>query len=463
MPTERPAADQVDISPSLVPLPEVDWDALSPAVRQRVRPAHELAQHSPDDHEAVGRLAMSFHGHKRLGEAEACYERARALAPEEFRWTYGAAIAAEEAGRGDEAIALLRAALDLKPDYAPGHTRLADQLLANGNVDLAEQSYQEALKADNQLGRAHYGLGRLSLAKGEPEQAVAEYELACELAPGSAMSHYALGLGYRRLGRSNEAENSLARYEQLRDQPEPSFDPVADSVVEMAGVSGTSAEPTVDLPATALEQVAAELEQALKTQPGLLSAHANLIAVYWELKQPQKAREHYLAAMKVDPNDAMIHYNWGLVQALQGNVERAAQSFRKAIEINPEYADAHVQYGVYFETQGQPRQAMERYRKALAVNPTHRRANFHLGLLLAQGGALDEGIGHLKETVKIDDRQTPAYLRVLAGAYGQSGNHDEALETLRQARARAATFGMGEFVAQVDSELQVLTEAAGAQ
>lgn len=460
---EDAAESRVDIAPELVPLPVMDWGSLPAAVRQRVRPIYESAEHAPDHPETVGRLAMALHAHKRANDAAVVYERARALAPNEFKWIYGASMAAEEAGRREEAAALLRAGLEWKADYAPGHVRLGDLHLANGDLEPAEQSYRQAIKMDAGLAPAHYGLGRLLLAKGEVEAAVSEYELACRFAPDSATSHYALGLAYRRLGRSNEAENSLARYEQLKNVPEPSFDPVADGIAEMAGVSGAPAAPTVDLPAASLEQVAAELEEALKTNPGLLSAHANLIAVYWELKQPHKAREHYEAALKVDPNDAVIHYNWGLMQALQGNLEAAAQSFRRAIEINPQYADAHVQYGVYFETQRAPRQAMDRYRRALSINPNHRRAHFHLGLLLAQDGSFDEGIRHLRETVTVDDRQTPAYLRVLAGAYGQSGDHGKALETLRRARERAATFGMKEFVAQVDSELQVLTEAADAQ
>lgn len=451
---------RLDITPQLVPLPKVDWKALPAAVRQRIRPVYELAEQAPDDPEAVGRLGMSFHAHSQIGEAETCYERARALAPNEFRWGYNAAIAAKAAGKRGKAAALLRASLDSKPDYGPGHVRLADSLLANGEIEASEKSYRRAMEIDDGLARAHYGLGRLLLAKADLDDAVAEYERACVLAPNFGAAHYALGLAYRRLGRSDEAEASLALYEQLKSQPEPSFDPIADAVTEMGADSGVTAEPTVDLPPAALEQVAAEMEKALEGQPWLLSAHANLIAVYWELRQPQKAREHYQAALKIDPNDAVIHYNWGLVQALQGNRTAAAESFRKALEINPRYADAQVQFGVLLETRGESRQALDRYRKALAINPTHRRAHFYLGLLLARGGALDDAIRHLRETVKIDDRQTPAYLRALAGAYGQRGDHERALDLLRRARARAASFGMRKFVAQVDSELQVLAEAA---
>ena len=357
-------------------------------------------------------------------------------------------------------VALLKAALELSSDYGPAVIRLADLQLETGETETSETLYRQALELDPKLARAHYGLGRLLLARGDIAGAAERYRRASELEKNFRQAHYALGLAYRRLGESDKAKASLARYEQLRDQPEPSFDPVADAVGELAGGRRAAAGPSLDLPKSALEQAAAELEVALEKQPWLLSAHANLIGVYWELKKPEKAAEHYRAALKIDSEDATIHYNWAVMQNLSGDLPAAEKAFRRALGINPEYADAHVQYGALLERMDKQAEAVRHYRRAIGINPNDRRGNLRIGLLHVQAGRLGEAIPHLEKTILVDDRQSPIYMRILAGAHGQSGNHQRALALLREARKRAAALEMTAFVTQVDSELRALSEAA---
>ena len=312
-PTSGPAA--VSVEPRLVALPAVHWEDFPPVLRQKLRPIYELAERAPDDPESVGRLGMVFEAYQDFERARVCYQRVRALMPNDFRWTYYNANVEAKLGSRPEAVGLLKAALKLSADYDPEMIRLADLQLESGETQTSETQtsetlYRRALELDPKLARAHYGLGRLLLARGDIAGAAKRYRRASELEKNFRQAHYALGLAYRRLGENDKAKASLARYEQLRDQPEPSFDPVADAVGELAGGRRAAAGPSLDLPKSALEQAAAELELALEKQPWLLSAHANLIGVYWELKKPEKAAEHYHAALKIDSEDATIHYNW---------------------------------------------------------------------------------------------------------------------------------------------------------
>src|SRR5690242_8900614 len=52
-----------------------------------------------------------------------------------------------------------------------------------GHFDQAEASYRDALKIDTKNARAHFGLGKLALAKVKPKQAVQEINKAIELNP----------------------------------------------------------------------------------------------------------------------------------------------------------------------------------------------------------------------------------------------------------------------------------------
>lgn len=50
-------------------------------------------------------------------------------------------------------------------------------------------------------------------------------------------------------------------------------------------------------------------------------------------------------AIKQDPNNAMLHFNVGVINQEQGNLEEAKSRYHKAIELDPEYADAYTNLG----------------------------------------------------------------------------------------------------------------------
>jgi len=49
--------------------------------------------------------------------------------------------------------------------------------------------------------------------------------------------------------------------------------------------------------------------QALTQSPRNTESHHNLAIAYYRLKDLQKAREHFLAALKIDPANADTRYN----------------------------------------------------------------------------------------------------------------------------------------------------------
>ncbi len=449
LPAEPPA-------PKLVPLPELNWDEFTPDVRKQIRTAYDKAAASPDDADAVGQLCMLLQAHLLHEQAEACYQRARALNPGEFRWTYFLGIVVDTLGRRPEAIALIRRAAELAPDYAPARVRLGDLLREVGELDASEESYRKAIELDSKLASAHLGLGKLLLAREQWQAAVEEYRRATELASDYAPAYYGLGMAYRKLGKMDEARTALRRYQQVKDMEEPSFDPEFDAVTAVLGITEAPESPSLDIPRSGLEKAAAELERALKEQPMMLSAHTTLIGLYWELGRPDKAEEHYRAALKIDPRDPTLHYNWGLMQLLRGNLVEAEKALRSALKLKPDYDDALVQYGVLLERRGEPMRAIEQYRAALKVNPDHRRAHYRLGTAMYALGNREEALRHFHETIKKQDRETPRFLLLLAFVYSDLGDRQQALHYMDEARRLAQALEMHEFVVQLDRERQAL-------
>ena len=451
-PAEQPDGAAEAPPAELTPLPELPWDEFTPEVREQIESSYEKAVTAPDDAEAVGQLCMLLQAHLLHEPAEACYQRARALDPEKFRWTYYLGIVVDTLGRRPEAIALIRKAVELAPDYAPARVRLADMLRETGELEASEREYRKAIETNPELASAYLGLGKLLLAEKRWEEAVAAYVKATELAEDYAPAYYGLGMAYRKLGKMDEARGALRRYQQVKDMKTPSFDPEFEAVAAVLGITEAPESPSLDIPRSGLEKAAAELERALEEQPELLSAHTTLIGLYWELGQPQKSEEHYRAALKIDPRNPTVHYNWALVQLLKGEFAEAEKSFREAIRYKPDYDDALVQYGVLLERRGLVAKAVEQYRAALKINPDHRRAHYQLGMVLYRSGARREGLQHFLQTIKKQDRETPRYLLLLAFAYNDLGDREKVAHYLTEARKLAAALEMDAFVAQLDAE-----------
>src|SRR5262245_25311877 len=111
---------------SLPDLPQPVFDNFAAEIRGQLRKAYAAAQASPRGAEAVGRLGMTLQTYEEYDGAAVCYESARRLAPDEFRWVYYLGIVQAALGKHGEAAVVFKDAARRRPDYLPALLRLAD-------------------------------------------------------------------------------------------------------------------------------------------------------------------------------------------------------------------------------------------------------------------------------------------------------------------------------------------------
>ena len=87
-----------------------------------------------------------------------------------------------QCGRIDEAIAELREAIKLKPDYAEAHHNLGVVLAGRGQADEAIAQYEQALAAAR-LCRRTKQLGCRLGARGQLDAAILHFRRALEIQP----------------------------------------------------------------------------------------------------------------------------------------------------------------------------------------------------------------------------------------------------------------------------------------
>ncbi len=393
-------------------------------VRAQLDAAVRDASTHPEDAGASGRLGMILHSYRQLDLAEICYRRAHLLDPGTFAWPYYLTVVEQTHGETREAIDDARAAVKLDSANRPARMRLADALLAGHDFKESREIYEKLVAEEPDLAMYHYGLGKV-LAQSDLIDAIAQYRRACDLSPNFSAARYALAMAYRQIKDLEQASRELAIY-QRNPTNTPPEDPLMSQITALNQGGLIRAQAAQQYLALGRpEEAAKQLETAVANDPNDEVAHSNLVAVYWELKQWDKAEKHYRIAAKLNPS-TNSHYVFGLVMLDQNRYAEAGEAFRRALALNPRDNGANTQLGRVLEAQGDMKGAIKQYEVALESDPNSRATNYVLGVALLKQGQNQEAIDHLLKTLQPVDEKTPGYMLQVAAAYRKAGNEERA-------------------------------------
>lgn len=117
---------------------------------------------------------------------------------------------------------------------------------------------------------------------------------------------------------------------------------------------------------------AISLFQSTRSGPGDPMADYNTGNCYLELRQFQKAVEHYDRALSAEPDPqqaAQIWTNRGNAVDMTGNSQDAVDSFKKALELNPSLWNVHASWATLEVRRNNFESACKRFREAFRCNP----------------------------------------------------------------------------------------------
>ena len=439
-------------------LPELAFESMIPVIREQIQKVYHRAQENPTDATANGHLGMVLHAYGQYESAEPYYHRGHLLQPDEFRWAYYLGTVRFFLGNDAAAAAALRVALRMDPQYYAARLRLAETLLALGELEECERMYRSVTKERPGSALAHYGLGRVESAHGRSVAAISHYRQACQLSETFAAAHYALALAYRDIGKTAKSETYFSLYEKYSSVKQVLEDPFLYEVTELetAAADDHFRRGLSLADADSLPQAVAAFERALEINPELMPAHVNLISLYGRLGQTDRAEQQYRTAVRIDPSRADLYHNFGVLMAEQGKIQAATRAFRKALEVEPSYAEAHSSLGEMLEAQGRLEEATKHYRLAVKNKSNFRLAHSNLGRMLFALGEYEEAIEHFLSTLTPEDEQTAEYMYNLAIAFANSGDRQKAAYYARQAQQRAASLGQTELAALAEEILRKL-------
>lgn len=394
-----------------------------------------------------------------------------------------------------------------EPAATPGALELGERLLARKQYALAEKELRRATEADPSSPRAHGNLALALLPQRRVSEAVAEGRLAAAFGPTSAEAHYIYGLALAADGKPVDAAREYARAVDLAPgKPGPlsalaaayaaAEDPRAVETYrrlaalrpEDPSVPGDLAEylwriQKVEEGNAAMERALAafpssadlhlrwgrslaqqerflDAAEALETARRLGAADAATLAllgdVYERAGKLDQARDTYVAALEVYPEDAPLLHGLGRLCLAEGRAEEALPRLEKAALARPKSAEYQLDYGRALEASGRVADAEAAYRKAIALAPNLPGAHYALGRLLQREGRKDEADKELATHHALYER---GHRRVAAADVTDAAT-SRAWEELREGKAEDA---LARFRALPESPESLRGQAAALQ
>jgi len=141
-----------------------------------------------------------------------------AYRPDKALWHAGRAAAFRRQGDVDSAIAELRAALLVAPEFSEARAEIARLLDERGQTDEALREYAIAVKSGRLSAAMYYNYAAALHRAGRLADAAAAYRQAVELAPRWPEAHVNLGAALDDLGRPDEALEHYRRALELNPQ-----------------------------------------------------------------------------------------------------------------------------------------------------------------------------------------------------------------------------------------------------
>ena len=143
---------------------------------------------------ATIQTGLAHHQAGRLDQAHAIYAAIPESSPSFAHALYLMGVIAQDQSEHEKAIALFDRAAHTNPNEPVIPFQRAVSLSHTGDIDLAMQSYQQALALNPNYVEAHCNLGNLLKQHGDKAGAIDSYERALKLAPQAAQIVYNLGV-----------------------------------------------------------------------------------------------------------------------------------------------------------------------------------------------------------------------------------------------------------------------------
>ncbi|MFZ5774875.1 MAG: tetratricopeptide repeat protein [Thermodesulfobacteriota bacterium] len=228
-------------------------------------------------------------------------------------------------GRLEVAIQSLEEAKKLQPSQSATYFYLGEALEKCGRIDEAEENYIRCKNCSNDLYvKSLDGLARVYEYKGEHAKAMEVLQKGIEISPNTPDRHVDLSLHLSALGDLWGARSALTSALKLARKeerlPEKYIEACLDCGME------TAAEEIMQ------RNMSSDMEDiVLLNQMGIVCRRR---------KEYDRAKNYYERAMKIDPSNESLNYNYAVLLVDMKDYQAARSYLNRVLRQNPDFANA---------------------------------------------------------------------------------------------------------------------------
>ncbi len=348
-----------------------------------------------------------------------------------------------------------RHAVQREPRFTAAYLNLGRLYQENSGAgrhagDKALDVYERVLDYDAQNAEANYQSATLLLQNSKYQESLVRVLRLPEDTQHSAQGLSLLCADYAGLGDRKRTEEAVAHLLGNPDFSEPDVqqmlpglragqrDDVIVSTLESLQ-SRRSLSPAMQHTLGLAYEAVGKLNEARSTLEKFVTGGHPSVASLIELariaheQKDYKGSLGYLAhARDLAPNDASIHYSFGLVCLDIDLIAEARNSFEKAVKLEPENAFYNYAMGATSAFRHDPAEAVPYFEKYLKLRPQDPRGKLALGASFFRAKDYDAAVPWLKDAASVPETSNTAHY-YLGSLDLQEGRLDEAASQLELA------------------------------
>jgi HemY protein len=351
---------------------------------------------------AVGDMGRLYQANQFYDQALSCYRLALDYDRQSAQWYYLSASIHQQRGETASMIGFLEQTLRLSANYSPAVLKLADTYFKTGDRIKAKVYYEQRLDLEDGDPYALMGLARIAMERNQWDAAEMHLQKAVRSNMEFGDAHRLLAEVYEHNGRFEEMEISLARAAdciRFRPATDPWIDELEDLCYdpEQLLVLGSMALTELDME-TALGK---HFSRALKIDPDNPMVHLAVGKAWFMAGDWSKAYKYLKQTIALDSDSGEAYFHLGLIHQHSGDLTTAEAMMLKALVYQPNNANVLNNLGVIQLEQSRYLEAAESFEKALDIYPEHVNASYNLGMALWASGRSPAAIVQLRKVLDI--------------------------------------------------------------
>src|SRR5437588_10337700 len=216
-----------------------------------------------------------------------------------------------------------------------------------------ESIWGHALAVTSWNFMAHDGLGECLANRGHLDEAIDQFQMALNIAPGYREIETNLMLALTKKGRTDEAITHL----QVLLKEDPNDAQLHYNLGNALRKKGDS------------RGAIAAYEKSLSIQGRYPAAHYNLGIALDQDGEIEEAIAHYQEAVKEQPNYPDVYYSLGNDYLRKDRVEDAIAAYEQSLKSRSRYPEVENNIGLALVQKGRPSEAIAHWQNALAIQP----------------------------------------------------------------------------------------------